>query len=66
VLGGIGGFVCPIIFGYLLEGTGLWTSSWMFIFLLSALCLFWMNRVIQKMMLKKQPDLMNKIENGFE
>ena len=28
VLGGLGGFFCPIIFGYLLEGTGLWTSCW--------------------------------------
>ena len=30
VLGGLGGFVCPVIFGYLLEATGLWTSCWMF------------------------------------
>ena len=29
VLGGLGGFFCPIIFGYLLEGTGLYTSCWM-------------------------------------
>ncbi|MDP6741150.1 MAG: MFS transporter, partial [Planctomycetota bacterium] len=40
VLGGLGGFVCPILFGYLLEGTGIWTSCWMFMFLLSLLCLF--------------------------
>lgn len=49
VLGGLGGFVCPIIFGYLLEGTGIWTSCWMFIFFLSILCLLWMHRVISKM-----------------
>ncbi len=49
VLGGLGGFVCPIIFGYLLEGTGLWSSCWMFICLLSVLCLVWMHRVIVKM-----------------
>jgi MFS transporter, NNP family, nitrate/nitrite transporter len=48
VLGGLGGFFCPIIFGYLLEGTGLWTSCWLFMVFLSFLCLFWMIRAIQK------------------
>lgn len=62
VLGGLGGFFSPIIFGYLLDGTGLWTSSWMFIFFLSAICLFWMHGVVQKMMREKHPVLMNKIE----
>jgi NNP family nitrate/nitrite transporter-like MFS transporter len=63
VLGGLGGFFCPIIFGYLLEGTGLWTSCWMFMFFLSALCLFWMHSVIQRMMHKENPELMRKIEH---
>ena len=49
VLGGLGGFFCPIIFGYLLDGTGIWTSAWMFMLLISAICLVWMHRVIQKM-----------------
>lgn len=55
VLGGLGGFVCPIIFGYLLEGTGLWTSCWMFMLVLSAICLVWMNRVVTKMNRKEAP-----------
>lgn len=62
VLGGLGGFFCPIIFGYLLEGTGLWTSCWMFMFVISAICLLWMNSVIQKMMRKKHPDSIDQIE----
>lgn len=62
VLGGLGGFICPIIFGYLLEGSGLWTSCWMFMFLLSMVCLIWMHRVIQKMMNKEAPELMRRIE----
>lgn len=62
VLGGLGGFFCPIIFGYLLEGSGLWTSAWMFTLILSAGCLWWMHRVIQKMMHREQPDLMRQIE----
>lgn len=48
VLGGLGGFVCPIIFGYLLEWTGLWTSAWMFMFVVSFICLAWMHRAIMK------------------
>jgi MFS transporter, NNP family, nitrate/nitrite transporter len=62
VLGGLGGFFSPIIFGYLLDGTGLWTSSWMFMFFLSAICLFWMHAVIQRMMHGEEPHLMRKIE----
>ena len=49
VLGGLGGFFGPILFGYLLEFTGLWTSSWIFIFLLSLVCLIWMQIAINNM-----------------
>ncbi|MCR4336352.1 MAG: MFS transporter [Candidatus Omnitrophica bacterium] len=63
VLGGLGGFFCPIIFGYLLQNTGLWTSCWMFIFLLSGICLWWMHAVIVHMMRMKNPALVRLIEN---
>lgn len=63
VLGGLGGFFSPIIFGYLLDGTGLWTSAWMFMFFLSAICLLWMHLVVQRMMREKHPQLMKKIEH---
>ena len=62
VLGGLGGFFCPIIFGYLLEYTGLWTSCWMFMFFVSAVCLVWMHAVIQKMISREQPVLATKME----
>ena len=64
VLGGLGGFFCPIIFGYLLEGTGLWTSCWMFMLFLSLICLIWMHRVVSGMMAKDAPQLMKSIERG--
>lgn len=48
VLGGLGGFFGPILFGYLLEFTGLWTSSWIFIFILSLICLIWIQIIISK------------------
>lgn len=57
VLGGLGGFFGPVIFGYLLNLTGLWTSMWVFLSLLSASSLFWMHRVVQKIIKKEAPKL---------
>jgi len=62
VLGGLGGFVCPIIFGYLLEVTGLWTSCWMFMCLVSVVCLVWMHVVIQRMIARREPVLVRQFE----
>ncbi|MCF6180371.1 MAG: MFS transporter, partial [Geopsychrobacter sp.] len=62
VLGGLGGFVCPIIFGYLLEWTGLWTSCWIFMCGLALVCLLWMHLTVQKLMKEKHPEDMQKIE----
>lgn len=61
VLGGLGGFFSPIIFGYLLEWTGLWSSCWMFMLFLSGLCLFWLYSVIQKMAKERAPEIENKM-----
>lgn len=49
VIGGLGGFFCPILFGYLLKLTGLWTSCWLFLGVLSVVCLVWMHLVILRM-----------------
>ncbi|OGP13239.1 MAG: MFS transporter [Deltaproteobacteria bacterium RIFCSPLOWO2_02_FULL_50_16] len=49
LLGGLGGFFGPVIFGYLLQGTGLWSTCWMFLFLVSLACILWMHRVVKKM-----------------
>ena len=62
VIGGLGGFFCPIVFGYLLEWTGLWTSCWMFMLALSAACLLWMHKVVHDMLQKKHPEDMRRIE----
>jgi NNP family nitrate/nitrite transporter-like MFS transporter len=63
VIGGLGGVVCPIIFGSLLEWTGLWTTCWMFLAAFSAGCLIWMHVVIQKMLAERAPELAQKFEN---
>ena len=62
VLGGLGGFVCPILFGYLLEWTGLWTTCWMFFTVLSAVCLWWMHHVIQRAHYESSPALRGRME----
>ena len=66
VLGGLGGFFCPIIFGYLLEYTGLWTSCWMFMFVVSSICLIWMHVVIQRMTAREQPELATLMDERHE
>ena len=62
VLGGLGGFFCPIIFGYLLQGTGLWTTCWMFFFVLSMACLVWMMLVVRRLTKAEAPGLARQIE----
>ncbi|HWR34139.1 MAG TPA: MFS transporter [Chitinophagaceae bacterium] len=62
VLGGLGGFFSPIIFGYLLQGTGLWTSMWIFLWAVSILCLWWMHHIITRMRDKAAPHTKGKFE----
>lgn len=63
LIGGLGGFLGPIIFGYLLNSTGLWTSSWIFIFIISSVCLIWMHNTIIKILRIKNPDFSRDIEH---
>ncbi|WP_418262375.1 MFS transporter [Flavobacterium faecale] len=62
LLGGLGGFFGPIIFSYLLTTTGIWSSSWIFILLFSAICLIWMHITITNMMNEKQPAMAKEID----
>ena len=49
VLGGLGGFVLPIIFGTLLDSLGLWTTTWILLFIITVVCLVWLSLVVQRM-----------------
>lgn len=62
VIGGLGGFLCPILFGYLLRATGLWTTCWMFFFVLSVLCLAWMHAVVRRLTKERAPHVAEKFE----
>src|SRR5690606_24195365 len=49
MIGGLGGFVLPILFGVLLDLTGLWTSCFMALFVLVSGALIWMHVAIRQM-----------------
>jgi len=63
VIGGLGGMVCPILFGYLLNLSGLWTSCWIFLGLISIACLVWMHWVVQRMLAEQAPLLAQRIDH---
>ncbi len=64
VIGGLGGFFNPILFGYVLQATGIWTTCWMFLALVSLVCLVWMHLVVRRMMRRQAPDLVRHIESA--
>jgi MFS transporter, NNP family, nitrate/nitrite transporter len=49
MIGGLGGFVLPIAFGAMNDLTGVWTSSFMLLFLLVSIALLWMHFSIRLM-----------------
>jgi NNP family nitrate/nitrite transporter-like MFS transporter len=63
MLGGLGGFVCPIIFGFMLDSVGLWTTTWMFLFAVSTACLVWLTVVVRNMLHAAAPELATRIED---
>ncbi len=64
VLGGLGGFFSPVIFGYLLKATGLWTSMWVFLWTISIVCLWWMHHVITHMGYEAAPETKGRFEKS--
>lgn len=57
MIGGLGGFFLPIIFGAALDLTGVWTSSYMVLFVLVAVSLTWMHFAIRRMEKRRIPEL---------
>lgn len=58
VIGGLGGFFFPMLFGYLLNATGVWTTCWMLLLAMSIVCLVWMRIVINRMVRSEAPQLL--------
>jgi NNP family nitrate/nitrite transporter-like MFS transporter len=49
LVGGLGGFILPIVFGAVSDLTGIWTSCFMVLFALVAIALAWMHLAIRQM-----------------
>ena len=49
MIGGLGGFVLPLAFGAMLDLTGVWTSSFVLLFVLVTIALVWMHAAIRHM-----------------
>ncbi|HEY0326469.1 MAG TPA: nitrate/nitrite transporter, partial [Allosphingosinicella sp.] len=49
MIGGLGGFVLPLTFGALLDVTGVWTSTFVLLFVLVGIALTWMHVAIRHM-----------------
>lgn len=57
MIGGLGGFVLPIAFGILNDWIGVWTSSFMLLFVLVLVSTIWMHVAIRLMERRKYPEL---------
>jgi NNP family nitrate/nitrite transporter-like MFS transporter len=57
MIGGLGGFFLPIVYGVLLDVTGLWTAPFMFTFVLVAIMTVWMHVAIRRMERRRHPAL---------
>ena len=57
MIGGLGGFFLPIVFGALNDWTGIWTTPFMFLFVMVAGAMAWMHFAIQRMERRKFPEL---------
>ncbi len=57
MIGGLGGFFLPILFGMLLDYTGVWTAPFMLLFLIVAVSTIWMHVAIRRSELGRHPTL---------
>lgn len=64
VLGGLGGFVYPILFGMALDRTGIWTTVWMQMFVITAGAYLWLHLTVRKIMQSQASKLIRKLESG--
>lgn len=62
MLGGLGGFFLPLMFTYTQGATGMWSSAFAILFLITLICLLWMHLVIHRMLHKASPELADLVE----
>ncbi|MDF2507515.1 MAG: narT, partial [Microbacterium sp.] len=64
MLGGLGGFILPPVFAYTLVLTGLPTSTFAILFVLTAACAVWMHLTVWRMLHTSSPQLAGRLESG--
>lgn len=64
VIGGLGGWACPLFFGYLLGGWGIWTTCWIFFLALSVACLVGLHLSVRRRLKEKAPNVLWTVEHG--
>ena len=62
LLGGLGGFIFPAIFGYLLHWSGVWSSCWAVLAALALIRLVWMHVVARRVVKQEAPELVQLLE----
>jgi len=62
LLGALGGFVLPPVFGYLLDATGVWATCWLLLGAIAVACLIWMQRVVRGILQSEAPELDRLVE----
>ena len=62
LLGALGGFLFPLLFAYLLQMVGLWTTCWMVLSIISIACIVWMEKVIRRIEQSEAPELAELLE----
>ena len=61
MIGGLGGFVLPIAFGILNDWLGVWTSSFMLMFVVVLVSTVWMHVAIRLMERRRHPALVDEL-----
>lgn len=64
VIGGLGGWACPLFFGWMLGGWGVWTTCWLFFLALSVACLVWMHWAVRKRLKAEAPEALWHVEHA--
>lgn len=62
-LGGLGGFALPPLFAYTTAWSGLPTSTFLVLFLLTAVCLVWMHLTVVRMLHERSPEVSADLED---
>ena len=63
MFGGLGGFVLPLLFAYTKVWSGLPTSTFVVLFLLTSTCFVWMHLTVLRMLHQESPELARHLES---